>query len=93
MNRLIAAFPKGAVSPPALVVHIQWDLQVVLNSLRSAPYKPLEQVDIKSLCMRPAFLLAITSTKRVGELYVLSVSPQCPRWRAQNNRVILWYTT
>lgn len=86
------AFLKGAVrlNPPAQVMHTQWDLQMVLNSLRSAPYEPLEQADIKSLSMKTAFLLAITSTRRVGELHALSMSPQCLRWGPEYNQVTLW---
>ncbi|XP_056090764.1 polyunsaturated fatty acid 5-lipoxygenase-like [Rhinichthys klamathensis goyatoka] len=71
-------------------MHTQWDLQMVLNSLRLPPYEPLEQADIKSLSMKTAFLLAITSTRRVGELHALSVSPQCLRWGPEYNQVTLW---
>ncbi|XDV25256.1 hypothetical protein PO909_029202 [Leuciscus waleckii] len=91
-EKLVAAFLKGAVrlNPPARIVHTQWDLQMVLNSLRLPPYEPLDQADIKSLSMKTAFLLAITSTRRVGELHALSVSPQCLRWGPEYNQATLW---
>ena len=35
--------------------------------------------------VKAAFLLAITSAKRVGELYALSVADKCIRWSADGS--------
>ena len=40
--------------------------------------------------MKTAFLLAITSAKRVGELHALSVSGSCLRWNPDGSGVTLW---
>ena len=40
--------------------------------------------------VKAAFLLAITSSKRVGELYALSVADKCIRWSADGSVVTLW---
>ncbi|XP_061566118.1 H-2 class II histocompatibility antigen, A-U alpha chain-like [Cololabis saira] len=39
---------------------------------------------------KTAFLLAVTSAKRVSELHALSVSPTCLRWKADSSGVTLW---
>ncbi len=91
-NRLVVAFLKGAVNlkPPVRAVCSQWDLQVVLDRLCLAPYEPVERADIRSLSMKTAFLLAITSARRVSELHALSVSSQCLRWGPEDSQVTLW---
>ncbi|KAK0136265.1 hypothetical protein N1851_027837 [Merluccius polli] len=40
--------------------------------------------------MKVAFLLAITSAKRVGELQALSVAETCLRWNPDGSGVVLW---
>ena len=54
-----------------------WDLPLVLRALSSGPFEPLDSVDLKFLSMKTAFLLAMTSAKRVRELGALSVHPEC----------------
>ena len=91
-QRLVSLFLRGAsrlrpsVSPrvPA------WDLSLVLKALSSAPFEPLAQADLKWLSLKTAFLLAITSAKRVGELHALSVSESCLRWGPEGSGVTLW---
>ncbi len=39
---------------------------------------------------KTAFLLAVASVKRVGELHALSVSELCLRWLPDNSGVVLW---
>ncbi len=87
-NRLVVAFLKGAVhlKPPVQAV-TQWDLQVVLDRLCLAPYEPVEQADIRSLPMKTAFLLAITSARTVNKSHALSVSLQCLRGGPDNQIV------
>ncbi len=52
-----------------------WDLAVVLGALAEAPFEPMESAEAKYLTLKMAFLLAITSLRRVGELQALSVTP------------------
>ncbi len=40
--------------------------------------------------MKTAFILAITSARRVSELHALSVSLQCLRWGPEDSQVTLW---
>lgn len=91
-HHLIIAFLKGAkrLHPPRKCVIPQWDLNLVLTSVCSPPYEPLEGTDIKWLSMKTAFLIAIASAKRVGELHALSVSPQCLQWGPDLSHVTLW---
>ena len=53
--------------------HPTWNLQLVLQSLRGHPFEPLVSGRIKMMTYKVAFLLAITTAKRVGELKALSV--------------------
>lgn len=61
-----------------------------MDILCSAPYEVIEQADIRSFSMKTAFLLAITSARRVEELHALSMSLQCLRWGPEGNQVTLW---
>jgi hypothetical protein len=49
-----------------------WDLDAVLAALAKPPFEPLESASLKLLYIQVAFLVAITSMKRVGELHALS---------------------
>lgn len=51
------------------------------------PFEPLEQVDLKYLSLKVAFLLAITSAKRVGELQALGAAE--PYLRFLQDKVLL----
>ena len=44
-----------------------------------AAFETLESTSLKHLSMKVAFLVAITSMKRVGELHALPVSSECYR--------------
>ncbi|XP_068128003.1 uncharacterized protein [Hyperolius riggenbachi] len=52
-----------------------WDLNVVLQSLCEHPFEPLDQIPDKFLTLKTAFLLAITTARRVSELQALSIKP------------------
>ena len=76
-----------------------WDLQLVLASLTASltavsdartPYEPIAEADLRSLSLKTAFLLALCSAGRVGELCALSVSDDCLRWREGGTSVSLW---
>lgn len=61
-------------------VHVRvpaWDLAVALEGLPQAPFEPLDSISEKFLALKMAFLLAITSLKRVGDLQALSVASPC----------------
>ena len=47
-------------------------MALVLNSLTTAPYEPLKDAEEHLLAHKTFFLLALASTKRVGELHALS---------------------
>lgn len=52
-----------------------WDLAVVLEGLSLAIFEPIDEVSEKFLSFKVAFLLAITSLKRVVDLQALSAAP------------------
>ena len=51
--------------PPA------WDVSLVLQSLTGAPYEPLRTCDERFRAQKTLFLLALVSSKRIGELHAL----------------------
>lgn len=67
-----------------------WDLSLVLEALRSSPFEPLAEVSLKWLSMKTAFLLAMASAKRVGELHAFSVDGSCFQWKPDSSGVTLW---
>lgn len=91
-QRLVSLFLRGALRlrPPVSPRVPAWDLSLVLKALASSPFEPLAQADLKWLSLKTAFLLAITSAKRVGELHALSVSESCLRWGPEGSGVTLW---
>ena len=50
----------------------QWDLSLVLMSLRRAPYEPLASASLHAVTLKTVFLLALASAKRISELQALS---------------------
>ena len=58
--------------PPRQLRLPAWDLSLVLNSLRRAPYEPLEAASFKDVTLKTVFLVALASAKRVSELHALS---------------------
>ena len=62
--------PRKTLSPP-------WEAQKVFELLSRAPYKPLDQADIKALSFKTAFLLAITTALEVSDLCALSIQDVC----------------
>lgn len=94
-HNLVSLFLRGArrLRPPSVLRAPVWDLPLVLDSLCRPPFEPLAQADLKWLSCKTAFLLAIVSAKRVGELHALSVSPSCLRWSPDGTGVTLWPNT
>ena len=91
-HRLVSLFLKGALRlrPPRAQRAPAWDLHLVLDALCLPPFEPLAQAELKWVSIKTAFLLAIASAKRVGELHALSVSDSCLRWNSDGSGVTLW---
>ena len=88
----VSLFLRGVLRlrPPRTLRAPAWDLPLVLEAMSSPPFEPLTQVGLKWLSMKVAFLLAITSAKRVGELQALSVAETCLRSNPDGSGVVLW---
>ncbi|XP_074866740.1 phospholipase B-like 1 isoform X2 [Carettochelys insculpta] len=52
-----------------------WDLNLVLSKLMAPPFEPLASCSMLFLTYKVAFLVAITSARRVSELRALMVDP------------------
>ena len=50
----------------------QWDLSLVLNSLRRAPYEPIDSASLHAVTLKTVFLVALATAKRISELQALS---------------------
>lgn len=76
---LIVRFLRGArrLNPPRFLLIPSWDLTLVLQALQRYPFEPLQSVELSTLSMKMALLIALTSIKRVGDLQVFSVSELC----------------
>lgn len=59
--------------PPTVHRYPSWDLPFVLQTLIEPPFEPLGSVALKYLPFKVAFLLAVTSARRVSELSALSI--------------------
>lgn len=94
-HNLISLFLRGTrrLHPPVVLRAPAWDLLLVLDALHHPPYEPLRQAELKWLSCKTAFLLAIVSAKRVGELHALSVSQSCLKWAPDGSGVTLWPNT
>ena len=94
-HRLVSLFLRRALRlrPPNVPRAPTWDLPLVLDALCSPPFEPLSQAELRWLSVKTAFLLAITSAKRVSELQALFVNSSCLRWNSDGSGVILWPNT
>ena len=70
ISMLIRSFSKSV--RPRELRPSPWDVTLVLQSLTSSPYEPLRTSDKRFLAQETLFLLALASTKRIGELHALS---------------------
>ncbi|CAJ0940919.1 unnamed protein product [Ranitomeya imitator] len=61
--------------PPYRAPVEAWDLNLVLDVLRASPFEPLREIPLSVLSWKVAFLVAITSIRRVSELAALSCRP------------------
>ncbi|XP_069128666.1 uncharacterized protein [Argopecten irradians] len=67
----------------------QWNLALVLESLKGAPYEPLGSVSLKFLTFKTVFLLALASGRRRSDIHALSVHSSCLRWARDSSAVTL----
>ena len=70
ISRLLRSFQTDR--PVSLDRTPNWDLNLVLNSLRKAPYEPAEQADFLHLTYKTIFLVAFASGKRRSEIHAMS---------------------
>ena len=91
-HSLVSDFMRGAwrLHPPKSPRPPPWDLNLVLDALCAPPFEPVARAELKWVSCKTAFLLAIASAKRVGELHALSVSDTCLRWNTDGSGVTLW---
>ncbi|KAK0150008.1 hypothetical protein N1851_009243 [Merluccius polli] len=79
---LVSQFLKGAQRhrPSRVTVVPSWDLTLVLRSVCWPPFEPIGEAELQWLSAKTAFLLAITTAKRVDELHTPSVNQMFMRW-------------
>ncbi|KAI2654623.1 Transposon Ty3-G Gag-Pol polyprotein [Labeo rohita] len=90
-NNLVVRFLKGSrrMNPSRPHTIPTWDLSTVLRVLKSSPFEPLSDADLKTLTLKSALLLALVSVKRIGDLQALSISPSCLEFGPGDSKVIL----
>ena len=88
---LICRFMRGALRlrPVSKPLAAPWDLASVLEALYCPPFEPLSQLTLKMLSLKLALLLALASTKRVGDIHALSVNPLCMQFSRGDTKVLL----
>ncbi|XP_013917310.1 PREDICTED: uncharacterized protein LOC106545317, partial [Thamnophis sirtalis] len=71
----VRCFLKGALNlrPPTIHRYPTRQLSVVLQVLTAPPFEPLHSVSLRHLTLKTAFLIAITSARRISELVALLV--------------------
>ncbi|XP_077335146.1 uncharacterized protein LOC143980678 isoform X1 [Lithobates pipiens] len=78
---------RERLSPVQVSRFPPWDLTLVLEGLTRPPFEPIDQIPLRILTFKLAFLLAITSARRVGDIQAFSVKE--PYFRLFEDRVIL----
>ncbi len=78
-HNLVVRFLRRArrLNPPRPPSLPSWDLALVLRALITAPFEPLQSVELKFLSMKTLLLTALASIKRVGDLQAFSVDDSC----------------
>ena len=90
-HKSVSLFLRGAkrLCPTRAQPVAKWDIHIVLDSLCRSPYEPMQSADLKWISMKTAFLMAITSAKRVSELHAFSISQDCVNWLPDGTAVQL----
>ncbi len=88
---LIRHYLKGArrLSPSRAWLIPSWDLGIVLKALIEPPFEPLDEIRMEFLTLKTAFLLAVSSVKRVSEIHAFSVHPACLRLGEEGSSITL----
>ena len=63
--------------PPKKSLVPEWDLRLVLNYLKGTTFEPIDSVDPKLVTLKFAFLLAVTTARRVSDLSYLGIGTHC----------------
>uniref|UniRef100_A0A803JB94 Core-binding (CB) domain-containing protein n=1 Tax=Xenopus tropicalis TaxID=8364 RepID=A0A803JB94_XENTR len=86
---LVSRFLQGVkrLKPQVRPVVPSWDLNLVLQALVEPPFEPLESIPMELLSMKAAFLIAITSARRVVEIQALLRSD--PYLKIHQDKVVL----
>ncbi len=63
----------------------EWDLEVVLDALNTEPFhfQPVLSATLRNFTIKTAFLLVLTSSRRVSEIHVVGGGSYClapPQW-------------
>ncbi|XP_073419082.1 uncharacterized protein [Dendrobates tinctorius] len=58
---------------------VPWDLNLVLTAMTESPFEPLDSASLKIISLKAAFLVAITSARRVSDIQALSRLPPLHR--------------
>ncbi|KAG6936020.1 hypothetical protein G0U57_013534, partial [Chelydra serpentina] len=76
-NPMVTRFLKGLerLHPPVRRPVPTWDLNLVITRLMGAPFEPMATCSMLYLSWKTAFLVAITSARRVSELRALTSEP------------------
>ena len=70
LNLLFKAFNKSTIKRRIRPPH--WDVNVVLSSLKKAPYEPPSLNNLEAFTMKTLFLVSLATANRVGEIQALS---------------------
>ncbi len=91
-HNLVVRFLRGArrLNPPRPPSLPSWDLALVLRALITAPFEPLQSVELKFLSMKTLLLTALASIKRVGDLQAFSVDDSCLEFGPADSSATLW---
>ena len=69
----------------------QWDLGIVLHSLKSPPFEPLKEADFKHLSYKTVFLVALASGGRRSELQALMFAEKYCQFAPQGAKATLFF--
>ena len=86
---IIKEFKQGAFKKFPVIKNPvpTWDLPFVLDALMRHPYEPMEESSLENLTLKTAFLVAVTSGRRVSEIHAVDCREE---WLViSNQRAIL----
>lgn len=75
------------IIPPRVPPSPVWNLNIVLTRLMGPPFEPLLKCELQFLTWKVAFLVAITSLRRVSEIQAITIKE--PFLQLHHNKVVL----